>query len=467
MADSYPISEAVELIGGPSSILLEADFGPDGKRGSYVIANVGSPEYVFSADNEEAVEGPDGKFGVVYPGTDEVYFPEPLDWYINLRAQDADYKLIYQLKENGIWEPIFKLIPNSYDATEITTFVSGATAITLDVPEVSLPLSQKFGSDIDIPFYSRSTTNEAGMLAEFSVANAHSINLVTNPNFEAGLTDWSPYNGNGTSTISESIEEFYIGTKSVEVVASAVDDGISFKRIQTTIDQDYTVSVWVKSDAVGAQLKVYTQFWTAQTGGSPAGGSYSYEEVTGEWQRISHTVSAQNSWLEIRIANESFGPQTFYVDAVLLEKTSEIHDYFDGNTLYDQEFGYSWSGAPNNSTSFKNSLYMWRSDQSKFYKLNGSSPTVLANWTPVISINAKVDVEPLWIDGNPVFNETNQPLNACATGLILNKPYATLISSEKIYNFPIIITAAQRNHTSNEWTAINDTRVSHISLNVI
>jgi hypothetical protein len=177
MSSLNPAVGFLELVGGPSSINLHVDNGPNGLRGSYILANVGNPDYVFSPDNPLATDEPneDGFYGVQYPNDDFPTYPQIFDWYINLSAQDEEYKVIYQLNLAGEWDRIFKLIPNAYDTNARVTFTSGTTSTDVQVSAITMPLTQEFGQDqflddIDIPETAFTVANEEEMLdAEASV----------------------------------------------------------------------------------------------------------------------------------------------------------------------------------------------------------------------------------------------------------------------------------------------------------
>jgi hypothetical protein len=164
MVGLNPSAGIVELTNGPSGVRLQVDSGETGPRGSYVIANSGSPDYVFSSSNPLAVEGEPGVYGINFFGSSVILFPQPLDWYINLKTDDEDYKVIYQLDETNTWTQIFKLVPNVFDANIVTEFSLGTANIEAEVSSTTLPLTQKFG-DMDIPEEAVSVNSESEMLS--------------------------------------------------------------------------------------------------------------------------------------------------------------------------------------------------------------------------------------------------------------------------------------------------------------
>ena len=171
MTELNPVVEQIMLVGGPSAVNLHVDAGPNGARGSYILANFGNPDYVFSPANPNATDEPndDGFYGVQYPNDNFPTYPQILDWYINLNAQDEDYKVIYQLNEAAEWVRIFKLIPNTYDVNARVTFTLGTTSTDVTVSSITMPLTQEFGKDqflddIDIPETAITVADESEML---------------------------------------------------------------------------------------------------------------------------------------------------------------------------------------------------------------------------------------------------------------------------------------------------------------
>lgn len=150
MPDELLSIDSIEIVGGVNSINLSIDRGAEGQRGSYIIPWLGNPNTV--------------QFPVILNPQSGPVYPQPLDWYINLNTQDEDYLCVYQLKINGSWEFIFKLIPNVYNTNEIVSFTSGIAMVIATVSEESLVLSQIYGV-MDIPDLSEEVDSEAEMYA--------------------------------------------------------------------------------------------------------------------------------------------------------------------------------------------------------------------------------------------------------------------------------------------------------------
>jgi hypothetical protein len=70
--------ENLTVLGGPTKINLEVDFGPQGPRGSQIFLGTEDPEIYFT---EEVVA---------------LLKPQKFDLYVNVNEEDADYGFVYQ-----------------------------------------------------------------------------------------------------------------------------------------------------------------------------------------------------------------------------------------------------------------------------------------------------------------------------------------------------------------------------------
>jgi hypothetical protein len=280
MSGINPVAGLIELIGGPSSVNLHVDSGPNGTRGSYILANVGNPDYVFSPDNPSATDEPneDGFYGVQYPNDLYPTYPQILDWYINLSAQDEDYKVIYQLDENKVWQRIFKLIPTKYDINARVTFTMGTTSTDVEVSSITMPLPQEFGQDqflenIDIPETATTVDNEIEMLAlsasvrdyAWRTDRSQFYKLVAEP--ASNINNWRP---DLRVNLEVDIEPDWItdpdnynpSTQPLYPVASAFIVGKPFSELDEDDVRQYTFPITINA----AELNVEEEGWVPLTG---------------------------------------------------------------------------------------------------------------------------------------------------------------------------------------------------------
>ena len=125
MPDVILSSEDLTVFGGPTSLNVEVDFGPEGSRGSNIFAGYGKPSLVQTIDNGSIKI--DGQ-------TIQIF-----DMYINLLTSDDEYLYLYQyhnVSGTDTWEPLVNLIPNTYSTNTQKTFVDGQ--VTINVPLISI-----------------------------------------------------------------------------------------------------------------------------------------------------------------------------------------------------------------------------------------------------------------------------------------------------------------------------------------
>lgn len=139
MAESIVSVDTVTVTGGPSTVNVDVDFGPQGDRGSLILYGLGEPTLAN------------------LPQTAQL-----LDWYINLEPNDPYYLWIYQYVSKGnqnVWDRIFNIVPNTFHKTMLIDFVNGMATdgvnnfITLNINNTTLPLvpaQNLLGLDLNI-----------------------------------------------------------------------------------------------------------------------------------------------------------------------------------------------------------------------------------------------------------------------------------------------------------------------------
>lgn len=91
MVDLIVSQESVSSVGGPASVNVEVDFGPQGPKGSTIYAGNSSPETFFA---ESGIE------------------PQLFDIYVDVDGDGTDYGVFYQYKESlgsYVWDPLAQL----------------------------------------------------------------------------------------------------------------------------------------------------------------------------------------------------------------------------------------------------------------------------------------------------------------------------------------------------------------------
>lgn len=118
MVDTLVGSMDVTVLGGPATVDVSLDFGPEGQRGSYYFVGNGNPNT---------------------PGTVIGQTPNIFDMYINLLPSDEEYLSLYQYQYvNGanVWVKLLKLLPNQYSESNSRIFESGELNFYIPVANI-------------------------------------------------------------------------------------------------------------------------------------------------------------------------------------------------------------------------------------------------------------------------------------------------------------------------------------------
>lgn len=104
MVDVVVASDNVVVVGGPSSVNVALDIGPQGQRGSQIYTGLGAPTDVFLPDVQIN------------------------DLYINLKQSDFEYLYLYKYSSvNGVsvWSKVLRLVPNTVLNNPVVRFING------------------------------------------------------------------------------------------------------------------------------------------------------------------------------------------------------------------------------------------------------------------------------------------------------------------------------------------------------
>ncbi len=121
MAEVLLSSDDLLVLGGPTSIELQLDYGAKGSRGSQIFLSNGNPN----------TEG------------NVLETPEINDLAINTSAADTEeYLYLYQYKYVDAvlaWHAYLKLLPNQFNANYEIAFTDGVGEVEIEIPSVALP----------------------------------------------------------------------------------------------------------------------------------------------------------------------------------------------------------------------------------------------------------------------------------------------------------------------------------------
>jgi len=117
MVNTLLETEDITVIGGPSIVNVQTDFGAAGPRGSFIFVGNGNPNEIVIGQT-----------------------PRIFDLFINLSSSSPEFLFIYQYQiadGQPTWVTLTKLSPNTYNRNRLTTFnSSGETSIQIPIVEI-------------------------------------------------------------------------------------------------------------------------------------------------------------------------------------------------------------------------------------------------------------------------------------------------------------------------------------------
>lgn len=182
-------------------------------------------------------------------------------------------------------------------------------------------------------------------------------NLIPNPSFETGTTSWSA-TGSAPGSIAQNT--FFEVYGDYSCLRSVIGDGVAY--VQTSIAGNipisagvaYTLSAYCRT-SISRNVRVIIQwrdsantFISNAVGVLSASSTTAFTRFTVTGTAPANAVSAV-AFLE---TNNAFIGDVIYWDAVMLEQSSSVGDYFDGSLAGAFNFGTpQWEGTANASTS--------------------------------------------------------------------------------------------------------------------
>ena len=185
-------------------------------------------------------------------------------------------------------------------------------------------------------------------------ALGYRVNYITNPSFEVDTTNWTATAG---GTIARTTGEFNTGSASLAVTnasGSAAQFGNEGSMIPLIAGEGtYYISAYVKLASGNSPATYFLralQYEEQNSVSTVSAANIGLQSLsyTGNWVRLGASVTKQGSanFMIIRVVTGSTtAGEIFYVDSVMLEKSTTLKSYFDGGS------GGFWSGAANASFS--------------------------------------------------------------------------------------------------------------------
>jgi hypothetical protein len=176
-------TEDIAVFGPPEFVIVSADFGEKGERGTQIYVGAGDPNII--------------DIGV-----------EPVlnDLYINA-SPDADYSFLYQYVSEpagNTWAKVLRINPALYSKIYSTTFASGSASIQIPISNIS-SVSGLVASNFNIKFDIENSNPVASSISSVSVAN-NTLTVVVRSSELSGGT-WSNLSGTKNVHVLVSINQ--------------------------------------------------------------------------------------------------------------------------------------------------------------------------------------------------------------------------------------------------------------------
>jgi len=136
MAEVILANDSLTVLGGPASIDVQLDFGPEGDRGSYIYTGEGDPNLPSTVIGQDPAIF-DLYINILNPNPNDALFAQT----------NEDYLALYQYQNidgENTWVKIVKLIPNTWSSNRSPTFVNGQ--VQINIPVVSIVSSSQMAN---------------------------------------------------------------------------------------------------------------------------------------------------------------------------------------------------------------------------------------------------------------------------------------------------------------------------------
>jgi hypothetical protein len=181
-------------------------------------------------------------------------------------------------------------------------------------------------------------------------ALGYRVNYVSNPSFEVNTTGWSSVS---SATLARTTGEFNTGSASLSVT-NVSGSAAQYSMIPLVAGEGtYYLSAYIKlanGNTPATYFLRHLQYEETTSSSTVAAGNVGLTSLsyTGNWVRLGAAITknAAANFMSIRVVTGStVSGEIFYVDSVMLEKSTTLKSYFDGSS------GGFWAGTANASFS--------------------------------------------------------------------------------------------------------------------
>jgi hypothetical protein len=201
-------------------------------------------------------------------------------------------------------------------------------------------------------------------------------NLSTNPSFEFGTAGWEERNS-GTS-LEITPEKSYSGSSSLRVYQNFFGNELgAIGTVPCVANQRHSVSfkLWL---VAGKSITVRSVISSGNYG------PFITVNGTSDWQTVTvNNILPSGNETGVLFFSNTTSLTELFIDEFIVEKATEVGEYFDGNSLPESGITYEWEGATHDSLSFQLGEGV---PVTKNLILNSSFEKSLTNWNTTASV---------------------------------------------------------------------------------
>lgn len=311
--------------------------GPLSKHFDMACASVGAAWWVDS-DNVTQFRQADSQDGIKATFTDTRAIGKPE--YTDIAASYDTRNLVNQLTINNHGRD--PGTGNALDTKLSVTDTASVTAWGARSASIDMSLREAFSSNVLTNLVTNPSFESTAGTGTFFT------NLCTNPSFETNTTGWA---AGLTSLAMSATVGGKEGANALRATSSTTTAHQAQFNFSVTSGQSYTLSGWIYRPNTSQDI----QFRAAFGGASINASGTAANATANTWQRFTVTGTATSTGTGTAIfqttAASAASGHVFYVDAVLIENSNALHDYYSGATAAAGDFTYAWTGTAHASTS--------------------------------------------------------------------------------------------------------------------
>lgn len=249
MVDVVVASDNVVVVGGPSSVNVALDIGPEGQRGSQIYTDLGKPTDVYLPDVQVN------------------------DLYINLKQSDSEYLYLYKYSSfNGVlsWSKVLRLVPNTVLNNPIVRFINGeahtiivASGNTVVIKGLYFPLAALFPdgtlpisiNDLNVQYSVFSSLDVSSGLQLDQIGLSFDVEIFNGTGYDSQTVDFGGYYIRAFMTAKEA-DSAINGFRTVNFLVTVGGKDVNASYFDASLIDDVTNSIYIPAHGIadGSQV---------------------------------------------------------------------------------------------------------------------------------------------------------------------------------------------------------------------